>query len=253
MNKTTKNCKGLALILLTSALLIVAAIPNIATVNAQAMDNVYIYNSIGGTIATMGTTLDGGVSYQFEDGTAVTLDAVPDTGYQFLCWEVVNAEGASTPTDSTLEFTPNAADNAIQAMFIPTSNATMTPSGTGTSTIDILISVGGETVPAAGTSYTNYNIGEVNDFQETAGTGFKFLCWIVDTFDQGASIYTDSTLSLNIPADFVSIQAMWIPTDSTVTVTMPTPTPIPELSTIIVALALIGAAAGTIVYKRKTK
>ena len=54
MNKTTKNCKVLALILLTSALLIVAAVPN---VGAQTNDNVYIYTSIGGTISAIGTTL----------------------------------------------------------------------------------------------------------------------------------------------------------------------------------------------------
>ena len=52
MNKT-KNLKVIALILLTSAILLAAIpLPNVA---AATQDSMYVYSSIGGTVSTGGT------------------------------------------------------------------------------------------------------------------------------------------------------------------------------------------------------
>jgi hypothetical protein len=120
----SKNFKVIALILITSALLIVASNPG---VKAATQDSVYIYTSLGGSITTMGSTLTGATSYNFDNGTAVDLNATAGSGFQFLCWEVVSASGATTSTVNPLAYTPDVASCAIQAMFIPTSNTTRTP------------------------------------------------------------------------------------------------------------------------------
>ena len=259
MNKTTKNCKVLALILLTSALLIVAAVPN---VGAQTNDNVYIYTSIGGTISTMGTTLTAGTSYPFANGTPVTFDANASAGYQFLCWVTIAPVANGGPTANTtnpLVYTPFIPSAAVEAIFVPTTNATVAASTTGTSSIDLLISAGElSTNPTAGTNYTNYTVGTVNDFNATPGAGFQFLGWIVSS-SSANNIYTSNPLSLNIPADTCAIQAMFVPTGSNVAVpsySSATPTPIPEYSsvaTVIIAAALVAVAFGTYTYRRKAK
>lgn len=134
-------------------------------------------------------------------------------------------------------------------MFIPTTNATTTSPATGTSTVQVLSSEGGETIPSAGT-YTNYTIGTSSTFTASAGSGFKFLYWIVVPAT-GANVYTTSTLPLNITANTCGLQAMFVPTDSTITV----PT-IPEFSSValvILAAVLIAVAMGTFAFKRNKK
>ncbi len=250
MNKTKKNLKVFTLILLTSALLIVATNPS---VKAATQDSVYVYTSLGGSISTMGATLTGGTSYNFEDGTAVTLNATAGTGFQFLCWEVVSASGANTSTANPLVYTPDVANSAIQAMFIPTSNATESSTSSGSATIDILSSVGGSTNPVAAT-YTNYTVGTTNNFQAIPGSGFQFLYWIAVSAN-GANTYTSDTVALNVTANSCGIQAMFVPTSSTVS--LPTPTPaVDEFSSAMVtilAIALVSVAFGTFAITRKAK
>ena len=247
--KTTKNIKVLALIFITSVLLIAAASSNIAYVKAATQDSVYVYSSLGGTITSDGTTLPGGASYPFENGTAIDLVPVSSTGYQFLCWEVVSASESYTSDNCTLTYTPTAANSAVQALFTPTSNATTTSTSTGTSSIQILLSAGGSTNPAPAT-YTNYTIGTVNNFQATPGTGFKFLYWIVSP-STGANIYTTNTLSLNVTASTCGLQAMFVPTDSTVSV--PVVDEYSSAAIIALTVALIAVAIGTIAVTKKAK
>lgn len=246
----SKNFKVIALILITSALLMVAINPG---AKAQTQDSVYIYTSLGGSISTMGATLTGGTSYNFENGTAVDLNATAGSGFQFLCWEVVSASGATTSTANPLAYTPDVANSAIQAMFIPTSNATTTSTASGSATIDILASVGGSTNPTAAT-YTNYTVGSTNNFQAVPGTGFKFLYWIAVSAN-GANTYTSDTVALDVTANSCGLQAMFVPTSSSVS--LPTPTPaVPEFSSAvagILVVMLVAIAFGTFAVTRRNK
>ncbi len=246
----SKNFKAFALIFLTSALLIVATSPS---VKAATQDSVYIYTSLGGSISTMGATLPGGTSYNFENGTVVDLNATAGSGFQFLCWEVVSASGATTSTDNPLAYTPDVASSAIQAMFIPTSNATESSTSSGSATIDILASIGGETNPSTGT-YTNYTTGTTNNFQAVPGSGFQFLYWIVVSAN-GANTYTSDTVALDVTANSCGLQAMFVPTSSTVS--LPTPTPaVPEYSSAvagILVVMLVAVAFGTFAVTRRNK
>ena len=248
MNKKITSMKFLALVFLTSVLLTGSIYA--ASVKAQTQDSVYVYDTIGGTISAGGTALTGNSTYSYNNGTAVTFTANPGSGFKFLAWEYVSATGANTSTDNPFVYTIVSASCAIQAMFTPTTNATASSSSGGTSTVDLLSSIGGTTEPAEGT-YTNYTIGTVYNFNAVAGTGFKFLYWIVAT-SAGANVYTTSTLALNLTSSTCALQAMWIPTSSTVSL----PTIIDEFST-AAAITLVAVLAvsviGTYAYTRKTK
>ena len=253
--KITKSIKVFVLILLTSALLLVAINSNISSVKATTQDSVYIYTSIGGTISAAGTNLTGGTSYSYDNDTAVTFQATASTGFEFLNWEYASASGGETSTVNPLTLTVNASSYAIQAMFIPTSNVTLSSSSspTGTADVDLLTSIGGSTVPASG-AYTNYTIGTVASFNEVAGTGFKFLYWIVSC-TPGTFTSTANTLTYNLTSsNFFAIQAMFVPTSSTLS--LPTPTPINEFSSataIIIAMILVIVAFGTYTFTKRAK
>lgn len=247
MNYKTKI---LALVLILSALLI-AANSSILTAKAQTNDSVYIYNSLGGTIATSGTTLPGGSSYPFANGTAVNLDANASEGYKLLCWEEVTSAGGCTSTSATLTLVPATSSSAVQALFIPTGNSTTTSPSTGTSAVTVLSSAGGETNPKPDT-YNNYTIGSTNTFTATPGSGFKFLYWIVIPASGQGNVYDTSTLSLNITANSCGIQAMFIPTDSDVTLS----SIVPEYSSVgifILAAVLVAVAMGTFIVSKRNK
>ncbi len=253
--KTTKNFKVFALILLTSALLLVAINPNIPTVKAATQDSVYIYVSIGGTISAGGTNLTGGDSYNYNNGTTVDFQATATSGFTFLCWEYASSAGGVASTVNPLALTLTESEYGVQAMYLPTTNTTVSSSSaTGATTVDILTSAGGSTVPAAGT-YTNYTLGKVASFSVVAGTNFKFLYWIVSC-TPGTFTTTANTLSFNLSAStFFAIQAMFVPTSSTVSLPTPTPT-INEFSSataIIIAAVLVIVAFGTYTYTKRAK
>ena len=254
MNKSTRNVKVFALILLTSALLILAINPSIPRVKATTQDSLYVYTSCGGTMAADGTNLTGGSTYTYANGTAITFTAFPITGCTLLCWEVATASGAITSTTNPFIYTISSSEAAIQALYLPTVNASLTSTSTKTGTVafDVLISVGElQLVPAAGV-YTNYTIGSVVSFTATAGSGFKFLYWIIPSASGGASVSTDNPLSYKITANTgCGIQAMFIPTSSTVT--LPKISTINEFSSataIIMVTALVIVAFGTYAYTR---
>lgn len=253
MNKrSTKNFKVLALILVTSALLLVAIIPNISSVKAATQDSVYVYTVIGGAISANGTALTGGSTYKYDNGAAISLTATPATGYKFLNWIYLSAAGANTSTSNPFVFTVAEASCALEAMFTPSVNdTTSTSSQSGASNVILMISVGGTTEPTEG-SYTNYTVGTVSNFNAVAASGFKFLYWNVAT--STGSIYTTNPLPLNVTENVCAIQAMFIPTSSTVT--LPAITTVDEYSSataIIVALILVAVAFGTFTLKKKAK
>ena len=249
MKSNTKNLKILALILLTSTLLIIGS--GAASVQAQAQPTVYVYNSQGGNIAANGTQLNPSTNYNYTNGDTINYTPVPGTGFAFLCWDWIGTATPVTSTSNTLTETLQASDTcAIQALFVPITNATQTATGTGAATVIALLSAGGTTSPSAGSgtaSYTNYTIGSSAGFTATASSGFKFLYWLVVSA-QGSSYYTSSTMDLTIPTSEVAVQAFFVPSASSVT--------IPEFSAVIVAIlavALAVSAIGTVAYKRSKK
>jgi len=130
--KYTKNFKVFALILLTSALLLVAINPNIPSVKATTQDSVYVYTSLGGTVSANGTSLTGGNIYNYDNGSAVNFTATAGTGFQFLDWIYVSTSGGATSTANPFVYTVSVASYSIQAMFIPTSSAVTLPTPTPT-------------------------------------------------------------------------------------------------------------------------
>jgi hypothetical protein len=250
MNNTNKKIKISALILLASALLIVTL--NVG-VNAQTQGSVFIYSSDGGTITADGTTVNGGSAYNYNVGTTVNFNAVAGTGFKFIAWETVTASGANTTTVNPLALNITSGTCAIQAIFISSTNNTAAATTTGATSVSVFGSVGGTTSPTGSitspTTYTNYTIGTVSNFQANPSNEFKFLCWVTATAS-GGNTYTTSTLSLNITGD-TAVQAFFIPTSSAVTV----PT-IPEYSTasiVIIAAILVAATFGTFAIVRKNK
>ena len=97
---------------------------------------------------------------------------------------------------------------------------------TTTDTVTVFASVAGTTTPASNASgpyatYT-YDNDTVQTFTATTSTGFQFLCWvIVAASPTGPTTSTTNPLSYTLTQS-IALQALFIPTSSTVT---PTPTP----------------------------
>ncbi len=256
MNKNMrKNFKVFALILLTSALLLVAIIPNVPSVKAATTDSVLAYTSLGGSMAVNGTTLaGGGTTTTYAANSDLNFTATASSGFNFLCWEYASTSGPSTSTSNPFSYVISVSEVAIIAMFTPTTNVTQSSTSTGTATVDVFNAIGGTTSPAGGftgPAYSTYTIGTTYSFTQTPGSGFEFFYWIIDT-SAGATVYTSSTLSLKLTSSSTAIQAFWIPTGSTLTL----PTIISEFSSAMIAVllsVLILIATGTYVYIRRAK
>ena len=240
--------KVLSLILLTSMLLVTSI--GAASVKAATQPTVYVYNSQGGNIDANGTQLTASTSYNYTSGDTVTYTPVAGTGFAFLCWDWIGSTPV-TSTSNSLSETLSASDAcAIQALFIPVTNATQTVTGSGSASVTALLSAGGTTSPSAGSGsaqYTNYTIGSSASFTATASSDFKFSYWLVVSA-QGRSYYTTSTLALTIPTSAIAVQAFFVPTSSTVT--------IPEFSSAVIAvlaIALAISALGTFAYTKRSK
>ncbi|HUJ84536.1 MAG TPA: hypothetical protein VLV84_02910 [Candidatus Acidoferrales bacterium] len=248
--------KFLVLIVLALIILLVPLNLNIPSVKAQAIEGVYIYTSCGGTMSANGVSLSGGTTYNYTNGAAVTFTATALSGSKFLYWEYSSSSGTSTSTKNPLVYTIPSSESAVQAMFIPTVNSTLTSSSsqTGTAPFEVPISIGGTTTPAAAI-YTNYTIGTVVTFVANANSGFKFLYWLIPAATQNqVSIVTSNTLAFKVTANACAIQAFFEPTSSNIT--LPTITTVNEFSsvtTIIITAILIMVAFGTYISARKAK
>ena len=253
MNKT----KNIVLALILTSAILLAAI-NLSSVTAATTSSTYIYASIGGTISSNGTPLTAGTLFASNTNENANFTAVPESGFKFLAWEYATAAGGCTVTDNPTSINITAG-GAIQAFFIPTTNTTASSSQTGAATVIIMNSIGGETTPqgtATPATYTNYTVGTTYTFTTTPGANFKFLYWIIAT--STGNYYTTSTLNYKITENTVVMQAMFIPTTSSVTLpgqATPTPT-VPEFSgiaTAAIAVALVAVAVGTYTYSKKAK
>ena len=242
--KNVKESKIVVFTVLTAALLM-ASLNSCIPVKAQGTATVDTFSSIGGT-----TSPAAGTYTNYTVGTTYTFTETPASGNSFLYWIVATAAGGATYTTPTLSYNITESTTLIQAMFIPTTNTTVSSSQTGAATVELLVSIGGSTVPAAGT-YTNYTAGTVSAFKAVPGTGFSFLCWVVAS--SSANIYTANPLAYNVSGTACGIQAMFIPTSSTVTLPTPTVNEFSSAIAVILAAVLATVAVGTYTVTRKNK
>ncbi len=254
MLNSKKSSKLITLVLLTSLLLLAAAINS---VNAQGSATVTIGTPTGGTVTPeAGTTT-------YADGTSVTLTATPDSMFVFNEWIIITGSGATTvtSTDNPFTFTVVGGTNYfVQAVFnpilvAPGNNTNVTPTELQSAAIVVVLSsAGGTTTPRPGT----YALANATSFDLTAkpDSGWQFDHWVISGPNLSHGGYpftatpTDNPYNVNHGyGNMYSYQAVFSPVGST----SPSPT-VPEVSGaaalgIIAALACV--AVGTYAYKRK--
>ncbi|HMK94134.1 MAG TPA: hypothetical protein VK536_01915 [Candidatus Limnocylindrales bacterium] len=257
----TKKLKVLAVILLTSTILLLTAGVSIPSVKATTTTTLFLYTTLGlSSVTANGTTMTPGASTTLNSGNTYQFKATASTGWQFVCFVYADKTG---PAGSTLNPYSKVISNpcSLEAVFIPTTNTTGTSSGTGASTLTLFASGGGTTSPAvpstdisSGLSISG-TIGHTTTITETPGTGYTFLCWVVQCTSAN-NYYTSSTLSYTPITSGAAIEPIWVPTSSAITLPTPTPTKIAEFSSlmvIILAAALVATALGTYAYAKRAK
>jgi hypothetical protein len=212
----------IVLFLLISTMLLTVLSQNIF-VNAQDDEaTVVVLSSVGGTTnPTPGT-------YNYANGTTITLIATPNTGFEFLYWVI---SGSYTPTHNqppliipgvyvddptwvpdlpqpdvtgidSVVLTQERLDiicgygytYTYQAVFAPTEPS----SGVTDAVVIVADAVGGTTNPGAGT-YT-YPEGQTITLTATPATGFEFRYWIIS----GSYTPTHNQPPLIIPEFYVN-------------------------------------------------
>ena len=262
-----KKLKVLAMILLTSTLLILTSAVSIPSVKAATTTTLVVYNTLGGA-STGAVKANGTAMVQTSAGNSlITGDtyqftATPASGYKFIGWAYADATGPSGTTSATFTKVISAACS-LEAIFVPTTNVTATTSGSGASTLVLFGSAGGTTTPAVPSAdlFSGYSvsatIGTPTTITETPGTGYTFLCWIVQCSQN--NVYTSSTLNYTPTSSGAAIQALFAPTSSGITVSAITATPTPTINefstatTLAMVIALVAVAFGTYTYTKKAK
>ena len=134
-----KKLKVLAMILLTSTLLILTSAVSIPSVKAATTTTLVVYNTLGGA-STGAVKANGTAMVQTSAGNSlITGDtyqftATPASGYKFIGWAYADATGPSGTTSATFTKVISAACS-LEAIFVPTTNVTATTSGSGASTL----------------------------------------------------------------------------------------------------------------------
>jgi len=253
------------LIILTSALLLVAINPAMQSVKAATTtDTITVFASAAGTTTPASNATGPYATYTYDTNTVQTFTATPITGYTFLCWVIGAASGPTTSTTNPLSYTLTQ-NIALEALFIPSSTPTTTATPTttpSTYSVSVFTGYGGTTTPTAistTASFVSYSYkpGAVETFTATPGSDFKLLCWETVT-STGGTTSTTNPLSYTVSQD-VAIQALFIPTSSTVTLPTTSPTPTPKVdefssaAAIIIAAVLVIVAFGTYTFTKKAK
>lgn len=154
----------------------------------SAQYSLIISSTVGGSVTTPG---EGPFSY--DGGTAVSLVATPDSGYQFVSWTgnvhaIADVNAASTTITMNDDYSAIANFEAI-----PPAQYTLTISST----------IGGfVSTPGQGTF--RYDAGAVVDLVVDNEEGYKFLKWIGD-IEMIASVNATSTTWHNQPPIHFSI------------------------------------------------
>jgi hypothetical protein len=265
----TKGSAIIALIILASVL--VALNPYIANVKAQTQATVIISESIGGT-----TDPEPG-TYNYDDGTPVTLTATPDNtaGYSFSRWIISTDDSTDTETDNpfTLNVTGSVTYNVAAQFVLPVAEPIF-PSNqplpvSSQAVLVILHSVGGHTDPAEGSYFT----ATLNTFKLTAipDNGWTFSHWVISgnpvSGQSGSSctgISTDNPTHLIYDVGYAyAYQPVFQPTVNNVTTT-PTPTPAPGTTmglsnetwiavVLAILLIIVVIAFGAYAYMKRSK
>ena len=148
-----KGTTIIALILLASILASIS--PYVAFVKAQSQATVNVSETTGGSVDPLPGT------YNYNDGSAVTLTATPDTTNGFLFANWVISTDASNDTESSNPFTLDVTGGVtytVAAVFFQPINEPIVPSSNLTyvqadAVVVILHGVGGGTSPPEGTYY----------------------------------------------------------------------------------------------------
>lgn len=256
----TKKLKVLAMILLTSALLILASSASISNVKAATTQTLVLYTTLGmSSVDANGTALvSGAAGNSLTSGDTYTFTATAASGFQLIGWAYADASGPVGYTSASFSKVLSN-ECSLEAIFIPTTNTTATTSGTGAATLSIFTTAGGTTSPAGSLTGASVSatIGHTTTITQTAASDYKFLCWVVQCSSN--NYYTSTSLAYTPTEAGAAIEAIWVPTSSSVTLpsASATPTPkVPEYSAAIVALiavALVAAAVGTVAITKKAR
>ena len=154
-------------------------------------------------------TSDSSNSYTIEDGTSVTLTAVPDSGYKFLRWEI---SGGSKQTNATCTFKVSADVNYMAVFEKEATTQTEEPTTTSHKVTVVLYETeiddynyGGKiTIKYGNTNDTSdssnsYTIEDGTSVTLTAvpDSGYKFLRWEIS----GGSKQTNATCTFKVSSD----------------------------------------------------
>ncbi len=145
-----------------------------------------------GSVTVDGTPQTLPWSAMFPPGTTVTLDAVPDPGWQFDNW-TGDYSWADTPITVTMD-----ADKSITANFSPQTTLTITdsPPGSGSSVrVDSVL----HALPWTG----YFDTGTSVTLEAVAGPGYEFDSWSGDRSWSGPVLTTTITEDTNLVANFV--------------------------------------------------
>ena len=128
-----------------------------------------VTTSEGGTVSTDGGTYD--------EGTAITITATPDEGYEFSGWEGVDSEEASLTITLNEDQTLNALFSPVVSLF----------------TITVTAAEGGSVSTAGGT----FEEGTEIEITATPEQGYEFSGWVGnDSVETTLSITLSSALTL---------------------------------------------------------
>ena len=216
-----KSSKFVALTVLATLLLASAFM---MSVNAQTQATVTMFDSVGGTTDPAPGT------YQYNDGTVVTLTATPDASNVFQNWIISTPDATLNDPSATTTITVAAGTTyTIQAIFQTVAllpNVPYAPFKAGTdAVIGILASAGGTVSPSPGlyylTSATSFQL------KATAASGWQFSHWVISgpNLSHGGYPYTATPTDNPYTVDHgygnrYDYQAVFTPTG----VTEPTPT-----------------------------
>jgi hypothetical protein len=244
--------KTFDLVFLSSLLLL--AVVSLATVNveAQGQATVTIIDSIGGTTnPTPGT-------YQYNDGTSVTVTAVPtDSGFVFANWIISTNSESRVAFETPLTFTvASGSTYTIQAVFqvVQPIGVTNLPQNlSNAAVIEVLAAAGGTTSPPPGL-YAFDNATSVN-LTAVPDSGWTFSHWVIsgELTSHGPSGFnaepTDNPYNINHGYGArITYQAVFTQTNA------PTPSPtIPELSAVALAIVLLAMVPVVIVARKNRR
>jgi hypothetical protein len=178
VNEVFKPTKRKTILILFIAALVISAISYISCVNAQNQATVNVLESVGGSTEPAPGT------YNYNDGTQVTLTATPDANLVFSAWLITTDTSNDSVTDNPYMLpVTGGVTYEISAVFAQSTSPTfpnppptsLPPSAFGS--VTILSALGGRTTRATGTYYFTsiYRL----ELTAVADSGWKFSHWVI--------------------------------------------------------------------------